>query len=83
MLRVQGMLIFGGNNSKDWVDSVDALVPSSKQWKRVTQLPKGGGYWSAASLPGHVFLVGGGQTASISSDSCLRYDFPTNEWFEV
>ena len=79
----QGLLIFGGNNSKDWIGNVDALVPGSNYWKKVGDMPKSGGYWGAAALPGHIFLMGGKGDSSSISDSCLRYDFPTNEWFEA
>lgn len=77
------MLIFGGNNGKDWLTNVGALVPGSNVWKKVTDVPRTGGYWAAAALPGHIFLVGGKGQHSVLSDTCLRYDFPTNEWFEA
>lgn len=76
------MLIFGGNNSKTWTASVDALVPGNKQWMKAYDMPMTGGYWAAAALPGHVYLIGGA-ASKVLSDTCLRYDFPTNDWFEA
>ena len=63
--------------------NLDVLVPGGNHWKKVSDMPKTGGYWAAAALPGHVYLVGGGPPSQVLSDTCLRYDFPTNEWFEV
>ena len=75
--------MFGGIDSKKWTVNLEALVPGSNHWKKVSDMPKIGGYWAAAALPGHVYLVGGGPANRILSDTCLRYDFPTNEWFEA
>lgn len=75
--------MFGGNNSRTWVDNIDAFVPGKKQWSRVSAVPKLGGYWAATSSQSHVYLVGGGVSNSIASKACLRYDFPTDEWFQA
>ena len=77
------MLIFGGNNSKGWVERLDVLIPSTSQWKKVSDMPKKGNYWAAAALPGHIYLMGGAGKQPILSENCLRYDFPTNDWFEA
>ena len=79
---LQSLIIFGGNNSSVWVDTIDVFTPSLNTWTSKHTMPKPAGYWSAASLPNHVYLVGGGN-GKVWTNGCLRYDYATNEWFEV
>ena len=79
---MQTLLMFGGNNRLSWLHSMDLFRPAAKQWTVLGQMPSERGYGAAAAINGHVYLMGGG-TGAHWLDGCLRFDVPTNEWFEV
>lgn len=76
------MLLFGGNDLEDWLDTMDLFTPAARRWIPLGQMPSKRGYSAAAALPSHVFLIGGGSGSAWNAD-CLRYDVPTNEWFQA
>lgn len=80
---MQEVLLFGGHDLENWLDTVDVFSPRQSRWRTKSRhMPFTYGYGAAAVLGSYVYLVGGG-VGEQYSDKCIRYNVPREEWTPV